>query len=136
MLVSSGECENYEDIEMASKQKIDETKIDDLINEIGQEFEQLKNLPETAEVVVPDSIPILWFGDLEAYEKSDLRVLTVSKNPSDAEFGENQRFKNLSALTERVGRRIVNRSAITFPLHFNNILRNIKTQEGAYKFLN
>ncbi|MCL2114018.1 MAG: hypothetical protein FWH31_08710 [Streptococcaceae bacterium] len=93
---------------MASKQEIGETKIDDLINEIGQEFEQLKNLPETAEVVVPDSIPILWFGDLEAYEKSDLRVLTVSKNPSDAEFGENQRFKNLSALTERAGSLSVN----------------------------
>lgn len=93
---------------MAAKQEVDEIKINDLVNEVEQDFERLKALPETAKIVVPDSMPILWFGDLEAYEKSDLRVLTVSKNPSDAEFGENQRFKNLSALTKRGGALSVN----------------------------
>ena len=31
-------------------------------------------------------MPILYFGNLEAYENSPLKVLTVGKNPSDNEF--------------------------------------------------
>lgn len=31
-------------------------------------------------------MPIMWFGDREAFEKSPLRVVTVSLNPSDKEF--------------------------------------------------
>lgn len=45
-------------------------------------FQQLKNLPTT----VTPSIPILWFGDLEAYSKSPLKILTVATNPSRKEF--------------------------------------------------
>lgn len=49
--------------------------------------------------VVNPSIPIIWFGDMEAYKKSKLRVVTVALNPSDKEFRkDNQlsffRFKN------------------------------------------
>ena len=47
-------------------------------------------------------MPLLWFGDLPAYEKSDLKILTVSKNASYAEFGQNQRFEKL--LTESLCR--------------------------------
>ena len=36
--------------------------------------------------VVEPSLPILYFGDLMDYEKSNLKVLTVGKNPSDNEF--------------------------------------------------
>lgn len=36
--------------------------------------------------VVKPSLPILYFGDAEAYDKSNIRVLTVGKNPSDNEF--------------------------------------------------
>jgi hypothetical protein len=36
--------------------------------------------------VVPGSMPILYFGDLEAYFDSRLRVITVGKNPSYHEF--------------------------------------------------
>lgn len=72
--------------------------IETLISTIWQEFENLKKRPETTGIIVPDRMPLLWFGDLPAYEKSNLRVLTVSKNPSDAEFGMHHRFS--SVLTE------------------------------------
>jgi hypothetical protein len=31
-------------------------------------------------------IPILYFGNMDAFENSDLRIITVALNPSDAEF--------------------------------------------------
>ena len=34
-------------------------------------------------------IPIHWFGDRRAYEKSKLKIITVGLNPSDKEFREN-----------------------------------------------
>ena len=47
--------------------------------------------------VVKPSLPILYFGDLVAYEKSPLRVVTVGKNPSDNEF-RNSKSDNFSFL--------------------------------------
>jgi hypothetical protein len=37
--------------------------------------------------VIKDLIPILWFGDLNKYLNSEERILTVSLNPSNNEFG-------------------------------------------------
>ena len=39
-------------------------------------------------IVVPNSIPVLWFGDLKAYDKSEKKVVTVGINPSRKEFGK------------------------------------------------
>ena len=36
--------------------------------------------------VVKDSIPIVWFGDIDAYFTSNLKVVTIGLNPSDQEF--------------------------------------------------
>lgn len=41
-------------------------------------------------VVVKPSLPILYFGNLDAYRKSELKVITVGKNPSDNEFRLNK----------------------------------------------
>lgn len=38
--------------------------------------------------VISDAIPILWFGDLEAYSQSPIRIVTVGLNPSNKEFQE------------------------------------------------
>ncbi len=46
------------------------------------------------EHIVKRSIPILYFGDLEAYRKSKHRIITVGLNPSMKEFPSDlQRFK-------------------------------------------
>ena len=36
--------------------------------------------------VVPNSLPILYFGDTRNYFKSSFKVITVGKNPSNVEF--------------------------------------------------
>lgn len=41
-------------------------------------------------VVVKPSLPILYFGNIDAYRKSKLKVVTVGKNPSDNEFRLNK----------------------------------------------
>jgi hypothetical protein len=43
--------------------------------------------------IVPNSIPIVWFGNVERYFKSELKIITVSLNPSDIEF---KKGKNLA----------------------------------------
>jgi hypothetical protein len=37
--------------------------------------------------VIKDLIPILWFGDMNKYLNSDNKIVTVSLNPSNNEFG-------------------------------------------------
>ena len=36
-----------------------------------------------------DTIPIDWFGDRVAYNRSKIRIVTVGLNPSDKEFRNN-----------------------------------------------
>ena len=40
--------------------------------------------------IVPNSIPIVWFGSAEKYFKSEFKIITVSLNPSDIEFKNNK----------------------------------------------
>jgi hypothetical protein len=53
-----------------------------LIEKTIEYFEKYSN----EEYVVRPSLPILYFGDLSAYENSEFKILTVGKNPSDNEF--------------------------------------------------
>jgi hypothetical protein len=50
------------------------------------DFNSMKNL----HWIVPNSIPIVWFGDAEKYFGSDIKIITVSLNPSDIEFKEHK----------------------------------------------
>jgi hypothetical protein len=42
-------------------------------------------------------MPILWFGDLDAYCKSPCRIITVGKNPSHLEFPEGCTYERFPA---------------------------------------
>jgi len=46
--------------------------------------------------IVPNSIPILWFGDSEAYFNSPRKIITVSLNPSNNEFCQSSSSKKYS----------------------------------------
>ena len=49
--------------------------------------------------MVHDSIPILWFGDMDAYRKSKMKVVTVGLNPSLKEFPtDKDRFPKAAGL--------------------------------------
>lgn len=56
-----------------------------LYEEVLYYYETIKN-SENSKYIVPKSLPVLFFGDLNKYFKSDLKVITVGKNPSGHEF--------------------------------------------------
>ena len=47
--------------------------------------------------MVRPSVPILWFGDSEAFSNSRVRIVTVGLNPSRVEFPEDNRFLRFPA---------------------------------------
>ncbi len=54
--------------------------------------------------VIP-AVPILFFGDIEAYRASPLRVLTVGLNPSRREFPADQPFRRFPLAEGSLGRK-------------------------------
>ena len=59
-------------------------KLDGIVSSTIRHFMDFRGYPQ----VVDGSIPILFFGDIEAYKCSKTRVITVALNPSDKEFAE------------------------------------------------
>jgi hypothetical protein len=55
-----------------------------LLDEVRSHFKTHEHNP----LVVRNSIPILFFGDLGGYQQSKRRIITVALNPSDKEFSE------------------------------------------------
>ena len=56
-----------------------------LLNLITYEFNDFSKL-NFGHKIVSNSVPIIWFGNAEKYLKSELKIITVSLNPSDIEF--------------------------------------------------
>ena len=73
-------------------------RLHNLMKKYVEDFKEKANFP----FVVSNSIPIIWFGDINEYIKSKLKVVTIGLNPSDKEFPvENGRF-NFVELDEDV----------------------------------
>ncbi len=68
-----------------SNKLIDE-RLKSLIKSYIEDFIEKQNNPELKNVIVENSIPVIWFGDIDKYLKSKLRVITVALNPSVKEF--------------------------------------------------
>ena len=76
---------------------------------IKNEIQNSKKL-EFNSNIIPSSIPILWFGNLEKYLLSDKKIITVSLNPSDKEFkgkdedhfSTSHRFKSYDGTAESI----------------------------------
>ncbi len=62
--------------------------IEDIIKRGWNIHRDLMESPEKKAFLVRGSIPILWFGDMEAYKKSERKIVTVGLNPSLKEFPE------------------------------------------------
>ena len=73
------------------------TELQILIQAYIDDFLKNKDLP----YVVKPAIPMVWFGDLERYERSSKKVVTVALNPSLREF-EGARFNIVSLNTGNV----------------------------------
>lgn len=63
--------------------------------------------------VVKPSIPIIWFGDMEAYRKSKRKIVTVAINPSNREFMENDGGTQYSFCRFRGGEKLWKKDALT-----------------------
>ena len=59
-----------------------EKVIDTLLKEYIADFIDKKDFS----FVVQNSIPIVWFGNIDAYDQSPTRILTIGLNPSKEEF--------------------------------------------------
>jgi hypothetical protein len=57
----------------------------ELLQEAMDHYNEMKHL----EFIVPNSLPILFFGDIEKYAKQEFKVITAAINPSFYEFQEN-----------------------------------------------
>ncbi len=61
-----------------------------LLAKAWKKFEEVKGLPPVERIA--GNFPILWFGDMDAYFRSEIRVITVGLNPSNREFSEPRFF--------------------------------------------
>lgn len=77
----------------------------DLLNEIIADVWDKSKDKAIKRLVVKESIPILWFGNLDSYRKSARKVITVALNPSCVEFPDKnkwERFPNCSLICDKV----------------------------------
>lgn len=73
------------------KEPIDHNELDKLIDKCWEHHKDMKLMFRS---VFPDrDIPILWFGNIHAYEKSEHRIVSVGLNPSEMEFREGKSLK-------------------------------------------
>lgn len=59
-----------------------DSELNDLIDSYWSDYVKHKD----KDYIVKPSIPIVWFGDMEAYKKSKIKVITIAINPSNNEF--------------------------------------------------
>ncbi len=85
--------------------------------------------------VVKPSIPIVWFGDIEEYNESPKKVVTVGINPSLSEF-EKKRFNIVDLECENAVDELVNTLNLYFKDNpydwFNNFEKVLSTLDASY----
>lgn len=60
-----------------------------------EDFIEKSNNSKLRKYIVPNSIPIIWFGNMERYFESQRKIVTIGLNPSKEEFSE-KRFNDIS----------------------------------------
>ena len=73
---------------------------------------ELNNEQEVKKLIPNPSIPILWFGDLEEYTKSEKKIVTIAINPSNIEFKENNKSNSFSFVRYKGGEAIYNKEKL------------------------
>lgn len=63
-----------------------------LVNEYIEDFKSKSSNSHLGDYIIKESIPVIWFGNLNDYLKSKTRIVTVGLNPSNKEFPENNRW--------------------------------------------
>lgn len=83
-----------------------------LVNLMDAYWEDFAKKRDESFVVKP-SIPIIWFGNMEAYRKSKRKIVTVAINPSNKEFMENTKIKSYSFCRFQGGEKLWEKDELT-----------------------
>lgn len=76
--------------------------IEDIIKRSWEVHRLLMNSPQVKDCLVQGAVPILWFGDMEAFIGSKKKVITVGLNPSLKEFPKDKdRFPQATSLRRK-----------------------------------
>lgn len=96
---------------------------------IVHSWQQYCSLSNSLPAVIKGVIPILWFGDLDAYCASPIRIVTVGLNPSNKEFQEkdcdpisvNLRFPAAVSLVKK--KQLANADIVLYRSAMNNYFK-------------
>lgn len=80
---------SYDDVNQIKKERMDMNGLNEIVEAYIEDFISKNGNDELKKYIVPDSIPIVWFGDVEEYLKPKYkgkRIVTIAANPSDREF--------------------------------------------------
>lgn len=64
-------------------------KIENILKKSIKEYRELKQL----DCVISPSLPVVYFGDINEYYHSDIKIITAALNPSDIEFKKTKNCK-------------------------------------------
>ena len=100
MRVHSSSVPISSDLFLSCPSKIAFLAMESLVAQAWTAFDNAADLP----CRVTPAVPILFFGDLQAYHTSSLRVVTVALNPSRHEFPTEEPFQRFPLLKDNHGR--------------------------------
>lgn len=87
-LSSRTKCVRFQEVEM---------------QQLIQRAFQVQQAAQASGCTVPPEMPILYFGNLDAYRDSAVRIVTVAANPSSMEFPAHDPLERFSAWRPHVG---------------------------------
>lgn len=95
--------------------------IDNIIRKYIVDFVTANNNETTKPYIVENSIPIIWFGNLNAYLNSKERIVTVGLNPSNNEFPIDKSVKRFEAinLSSEITDKTIEELKATLNLYFD-----------------
>jgi len=106
-------------------------KLNNVMQEYIQDFINKQNLP----YVVKPAIPIVWFGNMEKYESSPKKIVTIGINPSWKEF-EEPRFDMVDLTSDNAIDKLRNTLNLYFEYNpydwFNNFEKVLPTLDASY----
>ena len=106
-------------------------KLNNVMQEYIQDFINKQNL----HYVVKPAIPIVWFGNMEKYESSPKKIVTIGINPSWKEF-EEPRFDMVDLTSDNAIDKLRNTLNLYFEYNpydwFNNFEKVLPTLDASY----
>ena len=101
-------------------------ELKNLMQKYFDDFSDKRNNSELQRFIVDNSFPIVWFGDLEQYKNSKIKIITVGLNPSWHEFLKDKsgtreiRFPKMSNFKEDLAMENIEQISQSLCSYFDN----------------